>query len=154
MGMMNILKALKVTSLQYLYNISKKMLVIKSTFCMQFLQVGIIVLYGSGQTCPKYQKRKLVIFLQYLKKEVCNSFCALLWCKTFWYFILSRVVFVPTCLILKLVVVASIVCQGNLVHFFAYALLDFKCIQKAYPQIPHILPHPPNIHIAPFHTKK
>ena len=38
---------LKVTSLQYLYNIYKK-----------FLQFAIILFDESGQTCPKYPKKE------------------------------------------------------------------------------------------------
>ena len=47
----------------------------------------------------------------------------------------------------------SSVKQGKLGHYFSYILLDFKHFQKVHIQISHILPHPPNIHMIPFHTK-
>ena len=56
----SILKVLKVTSLQYLYNILRKKLSYGIHFLHadkhQFLQVGIIIFDGSGQACPKYPK--------------------------------------------------------------------------------------------------
>ena len=92
-----------------IFTISPKKLVIESTFLFSFYKLALLFCMEVARHVESTQKRKLVIFLQRLKKKVCNSFCAVLWCKTFWYFILSRVIFVPTCLVLKLLVVASIV---------------------------------------------
>ena len=50
----------------------------------KFLKDCIIIFDGNGQSI---QNRKLVMFLQYIKKKNCNCFCVLLWCKTFRYFI-------------------------------------------------------------------
>ena len=58
-GSSSILKVLKVTSLQYLYNISEKKLGMQFIFCMQINKVSTSWHYhfdGSGQTCLKYQK--------------------------------------------------------------------------------------------------
>ena len=60
MDMIKHLKVLKVTSLQYLNNISKKKLEMEVIFCMQInikiSKVGLIVFVRTGSTCPKYQK--------------------------------------------------------------------------------------------------
>ena len=54
----SILRVVKVTSLQYLYNISKKKLGMEFNFSMQIniKTSWIIVFYESSQTCPKYPK--------------------------------------------------------------------------------------------------
>ena len=38
-------------------------------------------------------------------------------------------------------------------RIFFYIYLDIKRIQKEHTQISHILHHPPNVHIIPFHAK-
>ena len=59
----SILKALKATSLKYLYNMLKKV-GMDFIFCMQInIKIDIIVFHESGQTCSKYPKW-----------EVCNIF--------------------------------------------------------------------------------
>ena len=86
----SILKVLKVTNLQYLYNISKKKLEMEFIFYMQIniktSTSWIIVFDESSQTCPKSQNRKFVKYVQYINKKYRNCFCVLLWCKTFRYF--------------------------------------------------------------------
>ena len=53
----NILKVVKITCLQYLHNISKKKFwFLHAHKHQKFLQVGVIVFSGSGQTCLKYPK--------------------------------------------------------------------------------------------------
>ena len=52
-------------------------------FCMQinikFLQVNIIIFYGSGQACPKYTKLEVGnIFAIYSEKKYHNCFYVLL----------------------------------------------------------------------------
>ena len=88
----SILKVLIVTSLQCLYNISKKKLWLE--FIMVFIKTKTSTSWiGDSwlkQTCPKYQKKKFVKFLQYIKKKNCNCSCVLLWCKTFRYFTRSQ----------------------------------------------------------------
>ena len=51
-----------------------------ATMTSKFLQVGVLVFDGSGQTCPMYP-----IFLKRRKKNCCSSFCILLLWKTFGY---------------------------------------------------------------------
>ena len=70
-GMIKPFKVLKVLSLQYLYNISKKKLGMEF-FCMQInINVGIIVFDDSDMSrhVQSTQNRKLVIFIQYIKKK-------------------------------------------------------------------------------------
>ena len=53
----SILKVLEVTSLQCLYNFSKKKLGMEFIFFKQInIKVGTIIFVGSGTTCPKYPK--------------------------------------------------------------------------------------------------
>ena len=86
----SILKVLKVTNLQYSYNISKKKLGIEFIFCMQInikrLQVGLLFLMKVARHVQITQNRKFVKLLQYIKKKYCNCFCVLLWWKRFRYF--------------------------------------------------------------------
>ena len=51
----SILKVLRVTSLQYFYNISKTELRMKFIFCMQ-INIKVSTSSISGHTCPKYPK--------------------------------------------------------------------------------------------------
>ena len=78
----SILKVPKVTSLQCLYNISKKKLWME----FSIFDVELSIFDESSKTCPKYQKRKFVKCFQYTNKNYCNCFCVLLWSKTFRYF--------------------------------------------------------------------
>ena len=85
----SILKVLKVTSLQCLYNISKKKLWMK--FIMDFIKDKKFYKLDywflmKARHVQITQKGKLVKFLQYIKKKNRNSFCVLLWYKTFRYF--------------------------------------------------------------------
>ena len=59
----SILKVLKVTSLQYLYNISKKK-----------LWKEFSIFDESSQTCPKYPKKSLLNFSNILRKIIATSF--------------------------------------------------------------------------------
>ena len=78
----SILKVPKVTSLQCLYNISKKKLWME----FSIFDVKLSIFDESSQTCQKYRKRKFVKFLQYINKSYGNCFCVLFWSKTFRYF--------------------------------------------------------------------
>ena len=75
-------KLLKLTSLQYLYYISKKKLgkkfIFASRYTSKFLKAGIILMELT-RNVPSSQNRKLVICLQYLKKKVLQLlFCSIL----------------------------------------------------------------------------
>ena len=80
----SILKVLKVISLQYLYNISKKEVrkgvhVLHADEHQSFYKLGLLFLMGVTRYVQSTQNRKLVIFLQ----RVLQHFCVLLWCKIF-----------------------------------------------------------------------
>ena len=85
----SILKVLKVTSLQCPCNSSKKKLGMEFIFCIQIkMKVST-----SWHNCfwrkwhvQSTHKKKLVIFVPYVKKKCYNCFYVLLWCKTFRYF--------------------------------------------------------------------
>ena len=75
-------KVLKVTSLHYLYNISKKKLGMEFILCMQInVKVSTSWLYRFLMEVARYvrstQNRKLVLFFQYIKKKYRNCFCIL-----------------------------------------------------------------------------
>ena len=76
----SILKVLKVTSLQCLYNISKKKLWME--FILEFIKIKtstswIIDFWWKQPDMCKVPK-KWSKFLQYIKKKYCNGFCVLL----------------------------------------------------------------------------
>ena len=84
------LRALKVTSLQYLYNISKKKLGMDFIYGMQIN----VKVYSSWHYCfwwkwpSMFKVPKMgswLYFCSVLRKRCCNNFCVLLWCKTFRY---------------------------------------------------------------------
>ena len=87
----SILKVLKVTSLQYLYNISKKKLRIELIICMQInIKVSTSWHYRFWQKRPNMSKVPKIGKWQYfpniLRKKYCNCFYVLLLCKTVRYF--------------------------------------------------------------------
>ena len=70
----SIFKVLKVITLQYLYNISKKKLGMCFIFCMQ-INIKVFTSWhyrfdGSGQYVQSTLNRKFLILLQYIKKNV------------------------------------------------------------------------------------
>ena len=74
MAWSSMFKVLKVTSLQYLYNIWEKKLGIEFIFCMQininFYKLALLFLMEVARHVQSTQNRKLVKFLQYIKKNV------------------------------------------------------------------------------------
>ena len=78
----SILKVLKVTSLQCLYNISKKKLWME----FSIFDVSYWFLMKVARHVQSTQKRKFVKLWQYIKKKYSNCFCVLLWSKTVRYF--------------------------------------------------------------------
>ena len=94
-----ILKVLEVTSLQYLYNNSKKKLGMGLIFCTQIklLQVGLSFLMKVARHVQSTQNKKFVRFLKCIKKKYHNCFCVLLWNKTCRYFTSVPVMFAVTC---------------------------------------------------------
>ena len=71
----SILKVFKVTSLQYLYNISKKKQGMEFIFCIQinirnFYKLALSFLMEVVRHAQNTQNRKLVKCLQYIKKKV------------------------------------------------------------------------------------
>ena len=76
-------KLLKVTSLQYLYNISKKKLVMEFIFDMQMnVKVSTICYHPFWWKWPDMskipKKGKLVTFVEYIKKNLPQLLCVLL----------------------------------------------------------------------------
>ena len=70
----SILKVLKVSSLQYLYNILKKKLGMEFIICMQiniqrFYKLALSFLMEVARHVQSTQNKKLIIFLQYTKKK-------------------------------------------------------------------------------------
>ena len=75
----SILKVLKVISLQYIYNISKKKLGREFIFCMQ-MNIKVSTSWdrcfdGSGQICPKYPKQEIG---NIFAKSVVAALCSIL----------------------------------------------------------------------------
>ena len=66
-------KVPKITSMQCLYNISRKNLVMKLIFCMlkheSLLQVDTIIFDGFGQACPKYLGKFAISLCDILRKK-------------------------------------------------------------------------------------
>ena len=72
MGMIKHSKMLNVTSLQWLYNISKKKLRIE--FIFEFIKIDYQFLMKVARHVQSTQKRKSVKFLQYIKKSIPTAF--------------------------------------------------------------------------------
>ena len=112
----NILKELKVASLQYLYYVWKKKLGVEFIFCKQikhqffYKLVGLLSLMGVARYVQSTGNKKLIIFLQYLKN--CHDcFCVLLWFKTFRCFTRDQ-----SCLLL--LVLVTVPAQVVAIHKF------------------------------------
>ena len=83
------LEVLKVTSLQYFYNISKKKLGMEFIFCMQ-INIKVSTSWHFGWKWPGICKVPKIgswwYFCNIIGKKCCNCFCVLFWCKIFRYF--------------------------------------------------------------------
>ena len=90
MGMSRIFKVLKVTRLQYQYKISQKRSISKKKLHadkhQKFYKLALLLLMEVAKYIQSTQNMKLVIFCNILRKNCRNSFCILLWSKTFSYF--------------------------------------------------------------------
>ena len=119
---LSILEVLKGTSLQYLYNISKKKLRMEFIFCMQInIKVSTSWHYCSWWNWPDMSKGPKIgswgYFCNILRKYCCSCFCVLLLCKTFRYF--TRV---QSCLVL--LVSTSIPPVGNWCRNLVYIMKE------------------------------
>ena len=86
---------------QYLYNISKKKLGMESIFCMQIswhlYKLALSVLIEVARHVQSTQNRKLVIFLQYIKKKVSQLHMISIVMQNIQIFYGGPVMFVATC---------------------------------------------------------
>ena len=86
---------------QYLYNISKKNLGMESIFCMQIswhlYKLALSVLTEMARHVQSTQNRKLVIFLQYIKKKMSQLHMFSIVMENIQIFYGGPVMFVATC---------------------------------------------------------
>ena len=79
---------LKVTSLQYLKKeVRDGVHFLQADKHQSFYKLALLFLMEKARHVQSTQNRKLVIFLQYLKKKVLQLFCVLLWSKSIQIFL-------------------------------------------------------------------
>ena len=79
---------LKVTSLQYLKKeVRDRVHFLQADKHQSFYKLALLFLMEKARHVQSTQNRKLLIFLQYLKKKVLQLFCVLLWSKSIQIFL-------------------------------------------------------------------
>ena len=102
LGMISILKVLKVIILQYLYNISKtklgmEFISLHADKHQRFYKLGLLFLMEVARYVQSTKNRKLAIFLQYIKKIVSQLLLCSIVMRNIQIFCGGPIMFIVTC---------------------------------------------------------